>query len=394
MGIVSPYGVGRDSFYNGMYSGQGLNSSATCDLGKFGFEKAGSVRDFVPKHYIPAMKARRMSRFSQLALTASLEAWKGSGLVVDGNRAERYAVIIGTGLGSVSSTDSFFEGLVQRGPDETNPMLFPETVQNIAAAHISMELGLAGPTTTFSQGDIAGEYAVHYASQLLLDGSADAVLVCGADEMSEPLLTGMKALRLLSRSGELAPFDHSRDGVVPAEGAAALVLERTDHVLERKGRVLGRVRSWGFSSDLVDRMSYSGPAMMISAMDRTMKEAGTEPDMISASANSSRELDRNEALALKELFGNKVPVTSLKSLTGSYMSSGVMKIAHALISFQEGRVPQIQGLHAPEVKGPEYIMNDPLTGSFNFCLINGFSHGGANISLLVEGPSAEPGGER
>jgi len=387
MGIVSPYGVGTDPFRKGMFSGQGLNNTALFDLKQFGFGEAGVVRDFVPKEHIPAMKARRMSRFSQLALIASREAWKTSGLVVEEGKEERYAVIVGTGLGSVSSTDSFFEGLVVRGPDETNPMIFPETVQNIAAAHISMELGIQGPNTTFSQGDIAGEYALHFASQLILDGIADAVLVCGVDEMSEPLLKGMKALRLLSRTGRLSPFDSRRDGVIPAEGAAALVLERAEQVEKRQGKILGAIKACGFSSDLVDRMSYSGPGVMKAAMNDALEDAGKEPDFISASANSSKGLDGQEAHALKDLFKNRVPISSLKSMTGSYMASGVLKVASALLSFQEGKVPPIYGLVDPEVAGLEYISGAPISGQFNSCLINGFSHGGSNISVYLEGPS-------
>lgn len=393
IGIVSPYGVGTEAFLKGMYSGPGLNNTAAFDLNQFGFEEAGVVRDFVPKEHIPVMKARRMSRFSQLALIASREAWVTSGLSAEGSQ-ERYAVIVGTGLGSVSSTDSFFEGLVLRGPDETNPMVFPETVQNIAAAHISMELGFRGPNTTFSQGDIAGEYALHYASGLLLDGYADAVLVCGVDELTEPLLQGMKALRLLSRTGRLCPYDSRRDGIIPAEGAAALVLERSESVKQRKGNILGLMSSWGFSSDLVDRMSYSGSDMMVKAMDGALQGVGKTPDFVGASANSSKGLDAKEAIALKDLFGSEVPVSSLKSLMGSFMASGVLKVAAALLSIREGRVPPVYGLTDPEVRGPAYIREAPLSGRFDTCLINGFSHGGANISLVLEGPDEAIGGTR
>jgi len=383
IGVVSAYGMGLEDFGRGIYEGQGIHGEAPTDLARFGLRAAGFVPQFSTRRHIAAMRARRMSRFSQLAVVSSKDALEMSGLRLDERSRQRVGVVVGTGIGSVSSTDTFFEGLLRGGPQETNPMVFPETVQNIAAAHISIELGLKGPNTTISQGDCAGEYALYYACGLLRDGRADAVIVCGLDELTEPLLTGMKALGLLSRRGRLCPFDLSRDGMVPGEGAAAVVLERTDDARRRGGSISARIRGFGLISDSVDRFSYSRPEAMVAAMQHAVRAAGIVPGFVCASANSTVELDRAEARALREFLSDGFPVTALKSQVGSFMASGVLKVAAAAVALRERAIPPIFGLERPEIEGVDYVIGTPRTCEAGSCLINGFSHGGANVSIVV-----------
>jgi 3-oxoacyl-[acyl-carrier-protein] synthase II len=383
IGIVSPYGVGVDAFKEGSIQRQGLNPVDHFDLNRYGLDRAGCVPTMNAKKYISPMKARRMSRFSQMATIASKEAWDAAGLNVSNKNNAISGVIVGTGLGSVESTDSFFEGLVKRGPLETNPILFPETVQNIAAAHISIELGINGPNTTFSQGDISGESAIYYAYRLLSRKIADTVLVCGADELTEPLVTGMSSMKIFSNTETLAPFDRSRNGIIPGEGAAALVLERTVDATNRGAEIIGHIRGFGFGSDSVERLSYAGPGSMINTIEETIRASGIEPELISASANSSRGLDLNEALSIKSVLGEKIPVTAVKSLIGSFMSSGVLRLVASLLSMREGFIPPIFGLDNPEITGLNYIVNKPLKKNISSCLVNGFSHGGANLCIMV-----------
>ncbi|GBD98411.1 3-oxoacyl-[acyl-carrier-protein] synthase 2 [bacterium BMS3Abin07] len=333
-----------------------------------------------------------MSRFSQIAIIASREAWEMSGLELNDDISKRTGVIAGAGLGSVESTDLFYEGLVRRGPHETNPMIFPETVQNIAAAHISIELGIKGPNTTFSQGDIAGESAVFYATGLLRKKTADAVIVCGVDELTAPLLLGLSSLKLLSVTDTLAPFDNKRDGIIPAEGAASVVIERAEDAGNRGANILGYINAFGTGSDSVGRFSYASPESMSLTIDSALNKAGISPDFISASANSTVELDRNEAIAIKSSLGRTVPVTAVKSQIGSFMASGVMKLTASLISIREGVIPPIFGLDDPEIPGLNYIMNQPVSADIDSCLINGFSHGGSKVCMIVTGSGREEKG--
>lgn len=371
IGMVSTYGVGKEAFLSGLREGKGIGNG----------NHNGTIKDFIPKKFISPMKARRMSRFSQLALISALEGWKDSS--IQGHYDPmNIGVIVGTGLGSVSSTDSYYVGLLERGPEETNPMLFPETVQNIAAAHISIELGLGGPNTTFSEAAIAGESALFYACELLRNNMVQAVLVTGADELTEPLFAGMKSLRILSKTQKIRPFDLMRDGMVLGEGACTLMLEKTDDAMKRGRHIYGEIVSFGFSSEPSDRLHYSSSEAMVKAINQTI--IGGKPEMVIASANSTVELDYKEAIALKATVGDNVPVTALTSVTGFFMSSGVMKVGAALLCMHEGIIPPICGLEKPEVEGLCYMF-ETKEMKVSSALVNDFSHGGSNACVLLRG---------
>ncbi len=377
IGIVSAHGVGKDLFIKGITRGQALERMSLSALGRDFL--VGRVKGFVPKKYIPAMKVRRMSRFSQLGLVSAIEAWQDSE-IGDRYNPESVGVIVGTGLGSVSSTDAFYLGLLQRGPEETNPMLFPETVQNIAAAHISIHLKLKGPNTTFSEAACSGEHALYYGAELLRQGNADAVVVTGVDELTEPFIEGLTTLRVLSKSERLCPFDISRDGIVPGEGAATVVLERLDDATKRGAKIYGLINSFSMRSDAVERLNYS----CSEAMAETMKEAtkAAAPDLIIASANSTVQLDRLEASAIREVFGERVPVTSITSSVGFWMGGGVLRIAGGALFIKYGIIPPIWGLTTAELEGINYNLHTKEE-KIGKVLVNGFSHGGTNICIVL-----------
>ena len=161
----------------------GVSSTENYNLPKYGIAKLGKIKGFIPKQFIPAIKARRMSRFSQFAHASAVEAVKDSGININGSNFN-IGIAVGTGLASTDSTDKFYEGLLREGAEGTNPMIFPETVQNIAASHISIHFSIRGPNITFSHSDISSELALFYGCELLKDKQADAVIVTGADELS------------------------------------------------------------------------------------------------------------------------------------------------------------------------------------------------------------------
>ena len=380
IGIVSAYGVGKDAFLQGVKKGAGIDVITHFDTDALTVNTGGAVKNFVPKQYIQPMKFRRMSRFSQLALVSAIEAWSDSS-IQGCYKPSEIGIIVGTGLGSVYSSDSFYVGLLEKGPQETNPMIFPETVQNIAAAHISMEFGIVGPNATFGHAAIAGENALFYACELLENGTANALLVTGSDELTKPVLEGMNSLRILSRKGIMKPFDVERDGLVPGEGACTLILERKDDAQRRAARIYGEVVCFGFSSEPVERLNFSSTASMVEAMRKTVRDE--TPDIILASANSTKELDRKEAAAIREVFAREVPVTATSSMTGFFMSSGVMKAGAAMLFMSKEFLPPIWGLENPEIE-LQYVI-EPQEQKINTVLVNAFSHGGTNACIVLRG---------
>ncbi|MEW6108227.1 MAG: beta-ketoacyl-[acyl-carrier-protein] synthase family protein [Nitrospirota bacterium] len=388
IGAVSPTGTGKEKILRSLSeSVSGISVSGKFGLHAYNADSFGEVKDFMPKDYIPPIKARRMSRFSQFALASAIEALRDSGLEINDENRFNTGIAVGTGLASTDSTDKFYEGLLKEGADGTNPMIFPETVQNIAASHISIHFGIKGPNITFSHSDISSELAIFYACELLKDNRADFVIVSGSDELSHAVVTGYSSLGLLS--DRMMPFDLMRDGFVLAEGGATVILERLDDAKKRKADVYCKIVSQGFSSSPAATIKYdSSLGSMIDSMKTALLRAGTPiPDFISAAANSTRELDRLETLAIREVFGgmaSAIPVSAVRSHYGFFQGDGVLRIALAALSLREGIIPKTLGLKNPSPECDlDYVADGPRNAEINSVLINSFSSGGSASSIVL-----------
>ncbi|GAB4482992.1 MAG: beta-ketoacyl-ACP synthase II [Thermodesulfovibrionales bacterium] len=391
IGAIMPNGTGRAAFLASLGSAGGWISGGEDFGGSLPEPRSlGRVRNFQPKDYIPAMKARRMSRFSQLALCSAIEAVQDAGLrIADENRL-RCGVAVGTGIASTSSTDSFYEGLLREGPEGTNPMVFPETVQNIAAAHIGMHFTITGPNITFSQTDISSELALSYACGLLAAGAYDCFIVTGADELSPSLVIGYDALGLLA--DRMLPYGSDRAGFVPAEGAATLVLERTEDARRRGAKVYAEVAGVCFSSSPVQGIGYdeSGRSMAGALRSAAAALGGALPGFIVACANSSRALDRLECGALREVFGPdcRVPVRPLRGLYGYFPSDGMARIAAAALCIAEGIVPAGLEPGGPVSGGGCLPLPSGGTASSpETAIVNSFSAGGSAAATVLRRPA-------
>lgn len=390
IGMMLPIGTGKAGVLRSLRSSEsGISRGEHFDGALPEPRSLGLLRNFQPKDYIPAMKARRMSRFSQLALCSAIEAVQDAGaLITDENRL-RHGVAVGTGIASTSSTDSFYEGLLREGPEGTNPMVFPETVQNIAAAHIGMHFSITGPNITFSHADISSELALAYACGLLKAGAYDRFLVTGADELSAAVVLGFDALGFLSDS--MQPYGRRRDGFVPAEGAATLVLEREEDARARGAKIYAGVPAVEFSSSPVQgiRHDRSGRSMA-EAMRSAAAAAGVaSPGFIAGCANSTRDLDRLEAEAIRAVFGHDcpVPVSALRSFYGYFPADGMARIAAAALCLGEGMVPSTLGLAdpSPDCALPR-LSCSALEHAAETAMITSFSAGGSAAATVIRRP--------
>lgn len=393
IGVVSAFGMGKESLLSGFLECRsGISGSKSFDTSSFGINLLGEAKDFVVKKYIPPIKARRMSRFSQLSLCSAIEAVEDSQLKITEENAFRIGVIVGTGLSSTESTDTFYGGLLKGGPLGCNPMVFPETVQNIAASHIAIHFGIKGPNTTFSEGNISAELAIFYAVELLNDSKVDAVIVSGADELSYAAIQGFFSLGILShgKNEGMMPFDKRRNGFVLGEGGAALVLERVDDAEKRGAKVYCGIVSCNFSSWSVERLEYDKTGQsMIQAMSMALDKANIKkPDIILASANSTVALDSAETNAIKEVFGRDtydIPVSATKSYTGVFFGDGILRIAEAALCIKEGIVPKTLGLETPSPEcNLDYVVDGPRRKEINYAMVNSFSHGGCASSIILK----------
>ncbi len=386
IGILSPAGIGKEDLLRSFAATRsGISEPAGFGLPYGGITRLAMVRNFSAKESIPAMKARRMSRFSQLGLASAIEAVKDAGIEVNESNRYRIAIAVGTGLASSDSTDRFYEGLLREGPEATNPMIFPETVQNIAASHIAMHFKTRGQNITFSHADISAELALFYGAELLKDGQTDTVIVTGADELSISAVIGYASFGVISN--DMKPFDRRRNGFVLGEGGSSVVLERLDDARRRNARVYCTIGAVEIASYPTPNLSYDATRLsMKRAIQAALAASGIEaPGFISACANATPDLDRLEADALGETVGTSVPVTAYRSYHGYFPGDGVLRVASTALCMDRGVLPAIAGLDQPfEECGLDLVIGSPRKLQSESALIPSFSTGGSAAAIVLK----------
>jgi 3-oxoacyl-[acyl-carrier-protein] synthase II len=394
IGIISACGIGREAFWQNCLAGRtGIAPIRSFDTSGYRSHLGAEARDFNPKDFMPPLKYRRLSRVSRLAVAASIEALKDAALEITPSSAPAIGVIVGTGYGSTSQTDDFFLGMLREGPEGANPSLFPDTVPNAPASQVSIYHGIKGPNITFSHNEVSGEQAMAYARRLLPEGRAESLLVGSVDEISTALFHSYAAVHALSPQGRdeegMRPFDRRRNGRVLGEGAATLVLEKKRRAQERGAKVYGSLAACASTGGPVKIARYeAGGEQMVRAMENTLQAAGVSPgqvDYICAAANSTPDLDRVEALAIRKVFGQarSIPVSSLQGHIGHFCGSGTLRAGALLLSMKEGKILPTLGLKDPEFE-LDHVLDQARKKPIQYALLNGFSFGGSNVCLLFK----------
>jgi len=398
IGTVNALGQDAPSYWDAVKAGKSaIRPIEGFDTSAFRSRHGAEVIGFDASKFADPMKLRRMDRLSQMVLVASMEAMHDAG--IDGNiPAERLGVVIGNGYGGPSFTDMFIEGLLVNGPSGVNPMLFPTTVPNSAASHTSIMLGIKGPNSTFCQKDVSAEQAIIYAAELLRKGAADAVIAGGGEELSGVMYHAFDALWVLSpgHSGDprdegCMPFDRHRNGRVLGEGAGVLVLETLESAKKRGATIYAEITGWAQTSGNAGISKYDpDPAPIVRAMWSALRMAGLrneEVGCVSASANSTPELDAAEAAAITGALGRRaesVPVTTIRPMTGDFDGMGGLRLLTAALSVREGYIPHILNLAEPDDgMALNFVTGAGITADIKCLLHNGVANGGACASIVV-----------
>ena len=397
IGIISSLGNSLETFWENCVAGEsGIRRITGFDTSAYKSHLGGEIQDFNPRDFLKPMQYRKMSKASRFAVAASIQALKDASLAVTEDNSEQIGIIAGTGYASTSYTDDFFVSLLQEGPSGAEPFFFPETVPNAPASQISIFHSIRGPLSTVSHNNVSGELAIIYACDLLQSGAAGAVIVCGVDELNPIIFHAYASLGVLSpRCGSeemLRPFDRERNGLILGEGAAAIVLERVDHAKARGAHAYGKICGYASSGSSVTLGTYdTGGEQATRAIEEALSDSmilSEDIDYISATANSSRELDRLEALAVKKVFKeytSDIPVTALKSQTGEYAGMGVLRAAAILLSLKKQIVPATINLAIPDEQcSLLQVVRFPMSMMIRTVLLNGISFGGANAAIIFQ----------
>jgi 3-oxoacyl-[acyl-carrier-protein] synthase II len=398
VGMVSPLGNDPESTWENLVAGEsGAGPITHFDTSDYNVRFACEASDFDPTTWIERKQARRMDRFSQLALSAARMAEKDSGISV-AEAPDRIGAAIATGIGGLQAFEDCLQVLIERGPDRTSPFSIIQIIPNMAAAWISMELGTQGPLATETTACAASNMAIGDGLDAIRLGRADAMF-CGGTEapVTRVGIAGFTAMRALSQRNDdpkrgSRPFDAERDGFVMGEAGAVLVLEELERARARGAKIYAELLGYGVSSDAkhVTEPDPTGknPAR---AMQMAFKDAGIAPEdvgYVNAHGTSTPLGDPAETRVLKIALGEehayKTPVSSTKGATGHTLgAAGAVEAIFTIFAVQRGVLPPTINYEVPDPTCDlDYIPNEARRADLTIGVSNSFGFGGHNACVV------------
>ncbi len=324
MGAVSSLGIGVRPFVEGIRAGRsGIGPAAEFDTAGFEHTRAGEVPDFSPGDLLRRTDPARWGRSGQFAAAAARLAVQDAAVAPGTLDLERTAACFGTTNGESQVMERLVAQWVTDGLDALSPHLIGQADAGRIAAAVAAELGLGGEVLTFGTACAAGNYAIGHAYDLIRGGAADAAVCGGADASNRATHAGFHRLGALAE-GEPRPFDADRDGIVTAEGGAALLLEPLDAALARGARIYAEVLGYGVTCD-ARHMTNPDPSSIAECIRAAHADAGVKPGdvgYICAHGTGTRANEAAEVSAVRAVFADRVPpISSIKSMLGHTMGA-------------------------------------------------------------------------
>ena len=398
MGVISPLGPNLSTTWEALIAGKsGIDYITLFDPEPCETRIAGEVKGFEPTDYINRKDARHMDRFAQLALAASREAMEQSGLQINSGNQDSIGIITGSGIGGLTTLFEQIKVLLEKGPGRVSPFLVPMMISDMAAAQVSIALGIKGPNFCTTSACSSGSDAIGAAYELINRGDTQVMLAGGSEAIINQIgITAFNALKAIStRNNEpqLAsrPFDVERDGFVIGEGASILVLESLTHAQKRGAQILAEIIGYGASADAyhITQPVDDGEGAA-RAIRRAINKAGinaNEIDYINAHGTSTPLNDKTETLSIKTVFGDnayRIPISSTKSMMGHLIGgSGAVEAAICIMAIRHGIIPPTINLTHPDPECDlDYVPNVARRAKVTTALSNSFGFGGHN-SVLV-----------
>ena len=401
LGLVTPVGLDVEGTWDALIEGRSGGAPITqFDASDQSVRFACEVKGFDPLQYMDRKEVRRADRFLQLAMGAAHQAVEQADIesAVDSVSPERFGVIVGSGIGGLSTMETQHAKLLKQGPGRVSPFFIPMFIGDMAAGMISMKYGAHGPNYATVSACASSGHAVGAAFRSIRTGESDLMITGGTEATVTPLciagFASMKALSARNDSPETAsrPFDRTRDGFVLGEGAGILVLEAMEHAVARGATILGEIAGFGQTADAYHMTSPApGGAGAQMAMRLAMKDAGLQAadvDYINAHGTSTPANDASETAAIKAVLGDRtrdIVVGSTKSMTGHTLgAAGAIEAGVSLLVCARGLIPPTINYETPD---PEcdlnYGVEGPTEGPVRAALSNSFGFGGHNVSLAV-----------
>ncbi|MCS6960097.1 MAG: beta-ketoacyl-ACP synthase II [Pseudanabaenaceae cyanobacterium SKYGB_i_bin29] len=397
LGAVTPIGNDVPTYWEGLRNGRnGVAPVTLFDTEGFATRIGAEVKDFDPLAYLDRKEARRVDRFAQFAMAASLQALADAQLQITPQNCYDVGIIIGTGIGGIKVLEEQHEILRTKGPDRCSPFMIPMMIANMAAGLTAIRVGAKGPNACTVTACAAGSHAIGDAFRLVQRGYAQ-VMICGGTEAAiTPLsFAGFCACKAMTTNNDdylhaSRPFDRDRDGFVLGEGAGILILESLGHALGRGARIYAEMVGYGMTCDAYHITNVApegeGAARAIKAALLDGNIAPQEVGYINAHGTSTPANDPNETKAIKTALGEhayRVPVSSTKSMTGHLLggSGGIEAVATVLAVHHDIAPPTINLVNPDPECDLDYVSTGARSTPIEVALSNSFGFGGHNVTL-------------
>lgn len=398
LGAVTPLGNDVTSTWGNIKKGMsGIAKAVRIDVDKIDVKLAGEVKGFEPENFMDRKEARRMGRFSQLAIAAAKMAFEDAGLQMGVNvRSERTGVWIGSGIGGLGEFEEQYRKFLEKGQRRVNPFTIPMFIPDMAAGRVSIELGAKGINNCSVTACASGANSIGDSYRAIQYGNADVIVAGGAEaSITEMTIAGFSNMTALSTNPDpktaSRPFDKNRDGFVIAEGAGIIVLEELEHARSRGAHIYGEIIGYGSTGDAYHITSPApegeGAAR---AMKLALQDAAVTPeqiDYINAHGTSTPLNDLNETKAIKEVFKEhacRLAVSSTKSMTGHMLgAAGGVEAIFSLLAIKEGILPPTINYETPDEElDLDYVPNVARKQNIDIAVSNSLGFGGHNVSLI------------
>ncbi|MDQ0857783.1 beta-ketoacyl-ACP synthase II [Bacillus sp. V2I10] len=399
LGAVTPVGGTAEESFDRIIKGKsGIGPLSHIDSSIYNVKVAAEVKGFKPEEYMDMKEARRMGRFTQLAVAASKMAVKDAELTIDENNAERVGVWIGSGIGGLGEFEEQHIKFLDKGVRRVSPFIIPMLIPDLAAGRVSIELGAKGINSCTVTACASGANSIGDAFKVIQRGDADVMITGGTEAAITPMtVAGFSNMTALSTNPDpqtaSRPFDKNRNGFVIGEGAGILILEELKHALARGAEIYGEIAGYGATGDAF-HITTPAPegeggqrSMIMALQDAELKPE--DVDYINAHGTSTHYNDLYETQAIKAVFGShayKLPISSTKSMTGHLLgAAGAIEAIFSVMAIRDKVIPPTINY---ETADPEldldYVPNEARNQELNAVLSNSLGFGGHNATLVFK----------
>ena len=398
LGTINPLGNKVSDSWEKLLNGvSGIDHITSFDTENLPVTFAGEVKNFDANEYMGKQHARKLDRSAHLSIFATEQALKDAGVDTETRLGSNVGIVFGTGIGGIGATEDAVRVFDSRGPSRINPLAITQLMPNSSTGQVAIKFGIEGPSLTITTACAASANAVGEAKNLIENGIVDMVVAGGTESGTTPMtIAAFAQIRALSTKNNTpaeacSPFDKNRDGFVMAEGSTVLIMESEESANSRDAKIYGYVDGYGATTDAHHITAPAeGGAGALRAMELALKDAGIEKnkiEYINAHGTSTPANDKNETLAIKELFAEHaydLQISSSKSMTGHLLGgAGAFESMVCLLSLKNNKISPTINLNTPDEECDlNYTPNISLDKEISFAMSNSFGFGGHNGVLV------------